>query len=221
MSELTLKDVMKDAEVRALLRASAVQMTTLGYTEHSFRHCRLVALQCGRILRELGFPERTAQLGELAGYLHDIGNAVGRVDHPQSGAVLTYDYLRRTGMQSEEAIAIMMAVANHDEETGIPVNEVGAALILSDKADVHRSRVTNRDRTTFDIHDRVNYAATKSTLEVDAEEKTAILNLTIDTEISAVMDYFEIFLVRMKMCRTAAQFLGLQFQLLINDNRLL
>ncbi len=221
MSELTLKDVMKDAEVRALLRASAVQMTTLGYTEHSFRHCRLVALQCGRILRELEFPERTAQLGELAGYLHDIGNAVGRVDHPQSGAVLTYDYLRRTGMQSEEAIAIMMAVANHDEETGIPVNEVGAALILSDKADVHRSRVTNRDRTTFDIHDRVNYAATKSTLEVDAEEKTAILNLTIDTEISAVMDYFEIFLVRMKMCRTAAQFLGLQFQLLINGNRLL
>lgn len=218
---LTIKEVLKNSEIRQFLEASALQMTTLGYTEHSFRHSRLVSNKCGEILTSLGFDARLAELARIAGYLHDIGNAVSRINHAQTGAVLAYDFLRRQDMPVEEAIPIMMAIANHDEGVGVPVNAVAAALILSDKADVHRSRVTNRDRSSFDIHDRVNYAATRSTLDVDAAEKTATLNLEIDTEIGAVMDYFEIFLIRMKMCRNAAEFLGLQFRLNINGNRLL
>ncbi|NLV48167.1 MAG: HD domain-containing protein [Clostridiaceae bacterium] len=218
---LTMKDILKNEEVKHLLQASALQMKTLGYTEHSFRHCRLVSNKCGEILSALNYPERLVEMGRIAGYLHDIGNALSRKSHEQTGAVLAYDFLRRYEMPSDEAIAIMMAIANHDEEVGIPVNAIAAALILSDKADVHRSRVTNRNRDQFDIHDRVNYAVTESTLTIDAEKKTATLNLTIDTEISAVMEYFEIFLIRMKMCRNAAQFLILGFELLINQTRLL
>lgn len=221
MSQLTIRDIIKDDEVKQLLKASALQMTTLGYTEHSFRHCRLVANKCGDIMQDLGYPERICELARLAGYLHDIGNAVNRLNHAQTGAILAYDFLRRKGMDCEEAIMIMMAIANHDEEVGVPVNPIAAALILSDKADVHRSRVTNKDLSSFDIHDRVNFAATLSTLAVDAEAKRACLRIEIDTKMSAVMDYFEIFLIRMKMCRNAAQFLELEFQLYINDNQLL
>lgn len=221
MSLLTMKDILKNNEIKLLLEASALQMTTLGFTEHSFRHCRLVSNKCGDILTQLEYPERTVELAKIAGYLHDIGNAVNRSNHAQTGAVLAYDFLRRQDMSCEEAITIMMAIANHDEEVGVSVNAVAAALILSDKADVHRSRVTNRERNSFDIHDRVNFAATRSILVVDAAERTARLSLEIDTEIGAVMDYFEIFLVRMKMCRNAAVFLNLRFQLFINDNQLL
>lgn len=221
MGLLTIKDVFKNNEVRLLLEASALQMNSLGYTEHSFRHCRLVSNKCGDILTRLGYPERLVELARIAGYLHDIGNAVNRSNHAQTGAVLAYDLLRRQDMACAEAITIMMAIANHDEGVGIPVNEVAAALILSDKADVHRSRVTNRERTAFDIHDRVNYAATHSDLAIDDSVRTARLTIEIDTEISAVMDYFEIFLDRMKMCRNAAAFLKLRFQLFINGNQLL
>ncbi|MGI6325379.1 MAG: phosphohydrolase [Saccharofermentanales bacterium] len=221
MSMLTIKDVLKNKEIKQLLEATALQMTTLGYTEHSFRHCRLVSNKCGEILTLLDYPDRIAELGRIAGYLHDIGNAVNRNNHAQSGAILAYDFLRRQGMPSDESVPIMMAIANHDEEVGVPVNPIAAALILSDKADVHRSRVTNRELQSFDIHDRVNYAATHSSIAVDARNKIATLNLTIDTEISAVMDYFEIFLVRMKMCRNAAHFLELRFKLMINGNQLL
>jgi metal-dependent HD superfamily phosphatase/phosphodiesterase len=221
MSLLTIKDVLKNKEVKHLLEASALQMKTLGYTEHSFRHCRLVSNKCGEILTALGYPERTIELGRIAGYLHDIGNAVNRRNHEQTGAVLAYDFLRRHEMDCEEAIAIRMAIANHDEGVGVPVNAVAAALILSDKADVHRSRVTNRDRATYDIHDRVNFAVTLSTLTIDAQEKSVTLDLQIDTKISALMDYFEIFLMRMKMCRNAALYLNLDFALIINKTRLL
>jgi len=221
MALLSIKDVFKDNEVRLLLEASALQMTSLGYTEHSFRHCRLVSNKCGDILARLDYPERVVELARIAGYLHDIGNAVNRSNHAQTGAVLAYDFLRRREMACEEAITIMMAIANHDEGVGVPVNEVAAALILSDKADVHRSRVTNRDRASYDIHDRVNYAATHSDLAIDASERTARLTIEIDTAISAVMDYFEIFLDRMKMCRNAAAFLNLRFQLFINGSQLL
>ena len=221
MSLLTIKDVLKNKEVKYLLEASALQMKTLGYTEHSFRHCRLVSNKCGEILTALGYPERTVELARIAGYLHDIGNAVNRSNHEQSGAVLAYDFLRRHEMDCEEAISIMMAIANHDEGVGVPVNAVAAALILSDKADVHRSRVTNRDRSTYDIHDRVNYAVTRSTLTIDAALRSVTLDLEIDTKISALMDYFEIFLMRMKMCRNAALFLSLDFILVINQTRLL
>jgi len=221
MALLTIKEVLKNKEIKQFLDASALQMTTLGYTEHSFRHCRLVSNKCGEILSQLGYPDRMVELARIAGYIHDIGNAVNRNNHAQTGAVLAYGFLLRQEMASDEALTVMMAIANHDEEAGIPVNAVAAALILSDKADVHRSRVTNRNRTSFDIHDRVNYAATHSALTVDTIAGTARLNIDIDTKISAVMDYFEIFLTRMKMCRNAAEFLHLQFQLFINGNQLL
>lgn len=221
MSLLSIRDVFKDQEVKLMLQASALQMTTLGYTEHSFRHCRLISNKCGEILSILGFPERTVELGRIAGYLHDIGNAVNRVNHAQTGAILAYNFLSRHEMPTDEAILVMMAIANHDEEVGVPVSPVAAALVLSDKSDVHRSRVTNRDKASFDIHDRVNYAATLSTLTIDLVAKTALLNLQIDTKICSVMDYFEIFLIRMKMCRNAADYLNLQFALYINNNQLL
>ncbi len=217
---LTIKDILKDNEIKQFLEASALQMTTLGFTEHSFRHCRLVSNKCGEILSHLGYEDHMVELARIAGYLHDIGNAVNRINHAQTGAILAYDFLCRHEMPCEDAIPIMMAIANHDEEIGVPVNAVAAALILSDKADVHRSRVTNRKIESYDIHDRVNYAATKSTLEVNPDDKTARLNIEIDTQMCPVMDYFEIFLMRMKMCRNAAAFLGLQFQLFINDSQL-
>lgn len=218
MKALTMKDIQNSRELKVLLQSTQEQMTSLGYTEHSFRHCRLVSNKCGEILTCVGADERTVELGKIAGYVHDIGNAVNRNHHAISGSLLAYDILVRKGMLYEDAAAIMMAVANHDEGEGQPVNLISAALILSDKADVHRSRVTNRKTETFDIHDRVNYASTRSTLSV--EKKAAKLEIEIDTSICPVMDYFEIFLQRMKMCRSAAEYLNLSFELHINGHRL-
>jgi len=218
VKNLTMKDIQNSKEIKILLQSTAEQMTSLGYTEHSFRHCRLVSNKCGEILSCVGAEEKTVELGKIAGYIHDIGNAVNRNHHAISGSLLAYDILIRKGMPYEDAAAIMMAIANHDEGEGQPVNPISAALILSDKADVHRSRVTNRKLETFDIHDRVNYAATKSTLIV--ENKKAKLEIEIDTSICPVMDYFEIFLFRMKMCRNAAAFLELTFELHINQTQL-
>ena len=219
MKELTLKDIQKSEEIRVLLESTATQMTSLGYTEHSFRHCRLVANKCGEILTAVGADERTIELGKIAGYIHDIGNAVNRNHHAISGAMLAYDLLIRKGMPYADAAQIMMAIANHDEGEGQPVSPISAALILADKADVHRSRVTNPDLDDFDIHDRVNHAATRSVLLI--EEQKAKLEIEIDVSICPVMDYFEIFLKRMKMCRNAAERLGLTFVLIINDTQLL
>ncbi len=216
-----VNEILKSREIKALLEASATQMTALGFTEHSFRHCRLVSNKCGEILSLLGASEDEIVLARIAGYIHDIGNAVNRSNHAQTGALLAYDLLLRKGMVYQDAVTIMMAIANHDEEVGVPVNNVAAALILSDKADVHRSRVTNKMITTYDIHDRVNYSATKSTIEIDSEKKTATLQIEIDTTMCSIMDYFEIFLHRMKMCRNAADFLGIKFVLLINGTQLL
>lgn len=216
-----VNEILKSREIKALLDASATQMNALGFTEHSFRHCRLVSNKCGEILSMLGADDDEIVLARVAGYIHDIGNAVNRSSHAETGSLLAYDLLIRKGMEYQDAVTIMMAIANHDEGIGVPVNRVAAALILSDKADVHRSRVTNKNMATFDIHDRVNYAATKSTLEIDPELKTATLNIEIDTTISSIMDYFEIFLNRMKMCRNAADFLNLKFVLLINGTQLL
>lgn len=218
-ASLSIKDIQKCEEVKVLLQASSDQMDSLGYTEHSFRHCRLVSNKCGEILEMLHEDEHTIELARIAGYIHDIGNAVNRNNHAISGAILAYNLLIRQGMNFEDASAVMMAVANHDEGEGVPVNRIAAALILSDKADVHRSRVRNRKKDTFDIHDRVNYAATKSTLEVIGNK--AKLEIEIDTTICPVMDYFEIFLDRMKLCRNAANYLGLTFELYINQTQLL
>jgi uncharacterized protein len=216
---VSIKDIQKSDEVKLLLQASTIQMAALGYTDHSFRHCRLVSNKVGEILQQVGCDEDTVELGRITGYIHDIGNAVNRNQHAMSGALLAYDLLLRMGMPGQAAVSVMMAIANHDEDVGHPVNQITAALILADKADVHRSRVTNKRIDTFDIHDRVNYSATSSVLSVDHPK--ARQDIEIDTTICPVMDYFEIFLNRMKMCRNAAAYLGLTFELFINQTQLL
>ncbi|MCX8130228.1 MAG: HD domain-containing protein [Clostridia bacterium] len=197
------------------------QLEIKGYTEHSFRHVGLVSKNAGNIMRDLGFDERETELARIAGYLHDIGNAINRTDHAHSGAIMAYNILIKMGMEYKEAAEIMLAIGNHDENTGMAVSNISAALVLADKSDVHRSRVRNNDISTFDIHDRVNYAVESSRIYVDKANDTAILELEIDTKICPVMDYFEIFLTRMTMSRRAAAFLNLNFQLVINGNRLL
>jgi len=221
MSEISLKDIKESTEVRTFLEIAERQLEVLGYTEHSFRHVGLVSRTAGNILSDLGHCPREVELTKIAGYMHDIGNAVNRKDHAHSGAILAYGILTKMGMNCGEAGEIMLAIGNHDENTGTAVSNISAALILADKSDVHRSRVRNKDVATFDIHDRVNYAVDSSIISVDMENKTALLDLHIDTVICPMMDYFEIFLARMTMNRRAANFLGLNFQLLINGTRLL
>lgn len=221
MGTITLKDIKENEEIKTFLRIEEIQLEVQGYTEHSFRHVGLVSENAGNILKGLGYREREVELARIAGYMHDIGNAVNRVDHAHSGAILAYQILTKVGMGHEEAAEIMLAIGNHDENTGTAVNNISAALILADKSDVHRSRVRNNDFATFDIHDRVNYAVDNSKVYIDKENKAAILELHIDTKICPMMDYFEIFLTRMTMSRRAANFLGLNFQLVINGTHLL
>lgn len=221
MALITLSEVKRNDEVKTFMEIADMQLSVKGYTEHSFRHVGLVSGTAGKIAENLGFDERDVELARIAGYMHDIGNAVNRMDHAHTGAILAYNVLTKMGMDHREAAKIMMAIGNHDENSGTAVSNISAALILADKSDVHRSRVRNRDFSTFDIHDRVNYAVESSRITVDSKEKIAALELEIDTKISPVMDYFEIFLVRMTMCRKAAEFLGLKFQLIINGTHLL
>lgn len=192
-----------------------------GFTEHSHRHISIVSKRAGDILEKLGYPERIVELARIAGYLHDIGNAVNRVDHAHSGAILSFQILKEMGMPVEERTEIMMAIGNHDEDTGTAVSDISAALILADKSDVHRNRVVNKNISTFDIHDRVNYAVTNSDLILDSENKKILLNLTIDTKICPVLDYFEIFMARTMMSKYAAKYLKIWFELIINDTKLL
>lgn len=221
MKLVTLDDVKKNKEVITFLKTAERQLEVQGYTEHSFRHVGLVSKNAGSILKAMDFDERSVELAKIAGYLHDIGNAVNRVDHAHLGAVLAYNILTKMGMDVEEAAEIMLAIGHHDENTGTAVSNISAALILADKSDVHRSRVKNTDFATFDIHDRVNYAVEKSVISVNKENKTVVLELIIDTKICPVIDYFEIFLDRMTMNRRAADFLGLTFQLIVNGSQLL
>lgn len=192
-----------------------------GYTEHSHRHIGIVSKRAGDILKELGYPERTVELARIAGYLHDIGNAVNRVDHAHSGAILSFQILKEMGMSVEERTEIMMAIGNHDEKTGTAVSAISAALILADKSDVHRDRVINKNISTFDIHDRVNYAVTNAELKLDTENRKILLDLTIDNHICPVLDYFEIFMDRTMMSKYAAKYLKIWFELKINDTKLL
>ena len=168
---ITLEDIKRNSEVQTLINAAQEQLDAIGYTEHSNRHINIVANRCGEILQALGYDEHIVELGKIAGYLHDIGNAVNRTDHAHSGAILAYQILKEMGMPSDDRAQILMAIGNHDEETGTAVSNISAALIIADKSDVHRSRVTNTNMATFDIHDRVNYAVTEAKLEVNAEEK--------------------------------------------------
>lgn len=218
---ITLEDVIKNEEVQAFVHASQKQLEALGYTEHSNRHIGIVSKRTGEILEKLGYDERTIELGKIAGYLHDIGNCVNRVDHAHTGAMLAYNILKEMGMPAEERTEIMMAIGNHDEKTGTAVSEISAALILADKSDVHRDRVVNTNMSTFDIHDRVNYAVTDAKLELNSETRKITLTLTIDTQICPVLDYFQIFMDRTMMSKYAAKYLHIWFELIINEIKLL
>ena len=218
---MTFQEIAVNETIRAYIQKADESLVALGYTEHSFAHVTHVAQTARYILETLGYDAHTVELAQIAGYLHDIGNLVNRVDHSQSGAVMAFQILTNLGCPAEDVATVVTAIGNHDEGTGVPVNALSAALILADKADVRRSRVRNTDTASFDIHDRVNYSVTKSLLKIN-EEKTLIkLKLTVDTHYGSVMDYFEIFMQRMILCRKAAEKLGLQFKLMINEQQLI
>ena len=218
---LTYQEVIKSQQIRTYIIRADESLAALGFTEHSFAHVMHVAEKAGYLLGTLGFDERTIELAKIAGYLHDIGNLVNRKDHSQSGAVMAWSILNDMGCDAAEVSTIVTAIGNHDEGTGVPVNAVAAAPILADKADVRRTRVRNKDVTTFDIHDRVNYSVKESSLKINEEKTSVVLELTVDTQFGSVMDYFEIFMGRMLLCRKAAERLGLQFKLVINQQQLI
>lgn len=218
---ITLEDVKKNEEVQALIEGTQKQLNVLGFTEHSIRHISIVSQRAAEILTTFGYSKDRIELAKIAGYLHDIGNCVNRVDHAQSGALLAYNILKEMGMPDKERIEIMMAIGNHDEQTGTAVSDISAALILADKSDVHRDRVINKNIATFGKHDKVNYAVTNTKLELDKESKKVILKIQIDTKICPVLDYFEIFMERTMMSKYAAKHLGIWFELVINETKLL
>ncbi len=217
-----IEEIKKNDKVKTFIKRADMCMEAIGYTEHGFRHTEIVSRNAKRLLQDLGYDKRTCELAAIAGYLHDIGNSINRINHPHYGAILAKDILQDLNMEFEEVAMVMSAIGNHDESFGgEPVNPVSAAIIIADKGDVHRSRVRSTDQLLFDIHDRVNYAATYSAVSVNKEKKVITLILSIDTQISQVMEYFEIFLSRMVICKKAAKFLGCQFKLEINEYSLL
>ena len=218
---MTYEEIRRDEAVKVYIAQADASLNALGFTEHSFAHVTRVSETAGYILKTLNYPERTIELAKIAGYLHDIGNVVNRVDHSQSGAVMAFRILDRMNFPPEEIAAIVTAIGNHDEGNGTPVNAVSAALFLADKSDVRRSRVRKTADITQDIHDRVNYSVTSSNLDIDLQEHTITLSLAVDTHVSSVMEYFEIFMKRMVLCRKAAERLGLCFRLAINDQQLI
>ena len=218
---MTYEELKKDPSIRAFIQRADESLLALGFTEHSFAHVGRVADVVRYILETLDYPSHQVELAQMAAYLHDIGNLVNRIEHSQSGATMAFCILEKTDMPAEDIATIVTAIGNHDEGTGVPVNPVAAALILADKSDVRRSRVRNQDVSTFDIHDRVNYSVVHSDLTIDKENKTITLQLGVDPHYSSVMDYFEIFLERMILCRKAAESLALQFKLIINGQPLI
>ena len=218
---LTLENIKSNDSVNIYITRADESLSALGYTEHSFAHVSRVAEVSGYILETLGYSDRDVELARIAGYLHDIGNLVNREDHSLTGAVMAFRILENMGFEASDIATITTAIGNHDEGTGIPVNHVCAALILADKSDVRRTRVRNSDATHFDIHDRVNYSVKKSVLKINEDHTIVKLKLTVDTKYGSVMDYFEIFLGRMVMCRMAAEKLGLEFKLIINEQQLI
>ena len=211
------EDIKNSPEIKNYIEAADESLAALGYTEHSFAHVTKVATMAADLLAALDYSERDVELVKIAGYMHDIGNLVNRIDHSQSGAILAFRILSNMGMDSKEIARIVSAIGNHDEGVGVPVSPIAAALILADKSDVRRTRVRNDSPATFDIHDRVNYSVYESHLDVNAGERSVLLKLKIDTGISSIMDYFAIFLGRMNMCKSAAEKLGLKFGLIINE----
>ena len=218
---VTFQDIQNSPEIRTYITQADASLLALGFTEHAFAHVGRCAAVAADILTQLGYPARQVELARIAAFMHDIGNVVNRHDHAISGATMAFRILDKMGMPPEEVAAVITAIGHHDDSTAFPVNPVAAALILADKTDVRRSRVRNSDITNFDIHDRVNYAVERSDVLLDVPDKLITLSLTINTQVCAVMDYFEIFLQRMVLCRKAAEHLGLQFHLEINGQILL
>ena len=218
---ITFELIKNDPDIKTYITKADESLKALGYTEHSFAHVGRVSDDAAYILTTLGYSEREVELARIAGYLHDIGNLVNRVDHSQSGALMAFRILDKIGMPADEIATVVTAIGNHDEGTGVAVNPVAAALIIADKCDVRRTRVRNSEPSTFDIHDRVNYSVEHSSLSISENKRYAVLDLTIDHEISAVMDYFQIFIGRMQMSKLAAKSLGLEFSLIINGQKLL
>ncbi|MCR4902539.1 MAG: HD domain-containing protein [Butyrivibrio sp.] len=218
---MTFEQIKNNEEINTYIKQADLSLSALGYTEHSFAHVTVVAEKAGYILETLGYPERMIELAKIAGYLHDIGNLVNRVEHSQSGAIMAFRILDHLNFPADEIGLIISAIGNHDEGTGVPVSPLAAALILADKSDVRRNRVRNQDISQFDIHDRVNYSVTKSELKINEAHTLIKLKLTIDTRYGSVMDYFEIFMDRMILCRKAAEKLDLQFKLMINEQQLI
>lgn len=218
---LTFEEIKHNQMINQYIQKADESLVALGFTEHSFAHVTKVATTAAYILDTLGFDDHDIETAKIAGYLHDIGNLVNRIDHSQSGAVMAFRILDNLDMDACDIATIVTAIGNHDEGTGVAVNPIAAALILADKSDVRRSRVRNRDLATFDIHDRVNYSVVNSKLEINNDKTIITLELEIDTEISSVMDYFEIFLKRMIMCKKAAECLNLKFSLIINNQALM
>ena len=218
---ITIQDIKNNSSVKTYIQKADESLIALGYTEHSFPHVTKVSEMAKYILLTLGYSKREAELAQIAGYLHDIGNVINRIDHAQSGAVMAFRILDRMGADPEEIATIITAIGNHDEATAVPVNPIAAALILADKTDVRDTRVRNHDFTQFDIHDRVNYSVKNSSTVINPEKTAIILTLETDSSMGSVMDYFEIFLGRMLLCRKAAAKLNLRFQLVINDQELL
>lgn len=218
---LTLNKLKKDVEVITYIAQADKHLAIIGYTEHGSRHARLVAKNSKNILLELGYDERIAELAAIAGYLHDIGNVISRDRHEQISALIARDILTRLGLPIKEIAEVISAVGNHHEETGTPISDISSALILADKADVHRSRVRNPEFVKFDIHDRVNFAVKRSALTMNKKERRITFDLSVDTNIAPVMEYFEIFLSRMLISRKAADFLQCKFELVINGNKLI
>lgn len=217
---MTFEEIRKNPDIQTYIKKSDEVLKALGYTEHSFPHVLRVSHTSAYILKTLGYSERETNLVKIAGYMHDIGNLVNRIEHSQSGAVMAFRILDNLGMATEDVSDVVSAIGNHDEGTGVPISPVAAALILADKSDVRRSRVRNTDILNFDIHDRVNYSVEESELKIDVDRQI-VLNLKIDTAFSSVMDFFEIFFERMMLCRKAAEKLNLQFRLVINEQHLI
>jgi len=218
---MTYEEIRKHPEVNALLERGNHNLGVLGFTDHSMSHCVLVAERAAYILRALGYSEREVELAKIAGCMHDIGNAINRSRHAETGAILANDILKATDMPLEDRMVVIAAIGNHDESTGGAKDAVSAALILADKSDVRQNRVRTKDKEKFDIHDRVNYAVTGHNLKVDPVEKKIVLNLQIDESVCTMYEYFDIFLGRMMMCRGAAEMLGARFRLTVNGGKVL
>lgn len=217
--KITYKDIKKSEEVRAYIQKADESLLSLGFTEHSFAHVTKVAELAGQILTILGYSEHEVELAKISGYLHDIGNVINRIDHAQSGAVMAFRILDKMDMDPDDIATVVTAIGNHDESTAYPVNPIAAALIIADKTDVRRSRVRNRSTIQFDIHDRVNYSVTSSKVIVTKEE--VCLDISIDTSVCELMEYFEIFLGRMMLCKKAAEALDIKFSLIINNQKMM